>query len=765
VAVATVAVVAVAVGGVLLFTKGGGGADKAPPGPSARPAGSLFATESGAKSDGRDQELNGIAASGSTVVAIGGEFGTLNYRAEFLVSTDGGRSFRLADVRTPDGREPPYGDAPRVIAGGPDGWVALGGSAGVNAVWTSGDGQSWVRQPQSSGSAFGRNDRVSKVIATGSGFVAVGDTSARGDFTDALPVVWVSADGRRWTRSSADQLRMTLGEGPLSLTDAAAVGNTIVAYGWRPKGGKIIADGVWRSADDGRTWAPVSVPRPKDAAPTGISIAASPAGFLAVRGAARLKGDKVVFYGVVMSSANGQSWSQLGEIDLPGFQAVQRLDGSDRGLAAVVKTKNGLVLARSTDGRSWQSAGTVPMPAGRIFQGVATTAGATLVAARDGGGADANAVLIERDAQGNAVPVDLSRIPGAVLPDQAVSGVAAGNGRVVAVGSTNGDGAIWTSNDGDHWTRAAGADKAFVRPQRQRLVGVAAGTKGWLAVGYDGPPPSRPLVVTSVNGSTWRVVSDDGPFRPGKGTALLPFGVAAGPSGFVIVGEDGPSAAVWRTTDLQSWTRGDGDLAGKPTARRWMRGAVGGAFGYVAVGGLDDPSAPDAQRERPVVWSSPDGGKWSAHELPLPQGTARAWLDKVVAKGDVLVAAGTAGTASGQRAFAFRSADGGKTWQETALPDAAGQSSGAALVNAATATPGGFVISGAAGRPGETDVVLWTSRDGRSWTLDRPTGTGLSAPGDQWIAGLTALGGDLLAVGFTASHQGEQPILWRRPIP
>jgi hypothetical protein len=241
--------------------------------------------------------------------------------------------------------------------------------------------------------------------------------------------------------------------------------------------------------------------------------------------------------------------------------------------------------------------------------------------------------------------------------------------------------------------------------------------------------------------------------------------VAWGPSGYVIAGESGPSAAIWHSTDLQSWQLGAGDdLTGKSDARRWMRGVVAGTFGDVAVGALEVPASPqNPLRRRPAVWTSPDGGQWAMQQLPLPQGSAEAWLDRVIAQGGTLVATGTASTSSGLKAFAFLSSDGGKTWQEVPLPST-GTQRHEVQVTAATAIPGGFVIAASDQQGLQEDVVLWNSRDGRSWQLERPQGTGLSGPGDQWLSGMTVFGGRLLAVGLTSSSRGEQPTLWHRPL-
>jgi hypothetical protein len=125
-----------------------------------------------------------------------------------------------------------------------------------------------------------------------------------------------------------------------------------------------------------------------------------------------------------------------------------------------------------------------------------------------------------------------------------------------------------------------------------------------------------------------------------------------------------------------------------------------------------------------------------------------------------VVAAGVARTAAGPVPYAARSADGGRTWTESALPVPAGT----AQVSAVAAAGSGFTVTGTFGATaGDRDVVVWTSRDGKTWQASTPAGPGLSAPGIQAITGLTVSGRTLTGVGFTASPDGEQPTLWRFP--
>ena len=293
------------------------------------------------------------------------------------------------------------------------------------------------------------------------------------------------------------------------------------------------------------------------------------------------------------------------------------------------------------------------MPKNRDVEGVAVTAGATIVAGRDTSGDGNDALLEVRDTQGGHVPVDLFRVPGGDQPDRAIDALVPGRGVTLTVGSANGDGSVWTSTDGDRWSRANAAPGVFARPGRQRLLSAAQNGSGWLAVGYDGLAPKRPFVVTSSDGTAWKAADGDRAFTPSGGAQLLTSATAAGPGGHVIVGADGPSAATWYSADLKGWHRGGdadhGDLGGKPGAEHWMNDVAAGSFGYVAAGGLNDPTAGNAPRGRPAVWSSADGKEWRLQQLPLPSGTTEATFAHVAAVNGHLMAAGTARTTTGQR--------------------------------------------------------------------------------------------------------------------
>jgi hypothetical protein len=749
VAIAVVAVLVIGGGAFLLF--GGDDAPTTPTGTPAVAADRMFALDPAATTGGRVHTLDAVASSGSTVVAIGSEQGGDYSRAQFLTSADGGRSWSLAKVRAADGGDPPAGEYPALVAGGAGAWAALGDTHDGAVQWTSRDARTWTRRPLSG--AFGPGDIVKRLTRTTSGFIAAGTATVK-DVTQA--VIWTSADGGSWTRLGGDRFQPPPGGRTVGLSDVAAHGDVVVAHGRvrtvktvtrtvRRKKRKIHrtveSEAFWRSPDGGRTWAPVTVPQGQGSSGDVVSVAATQSGFFAAREAShttgRRKKRKTTVYGAFFGSADGKNWVAAGRLLTTGYSRIGVMRGTDSGLTVLVSVRGGkTAVMTSGDAKTWRHVG--DLTGGRTLTGAALTPQGPVVTGRLDGG---NAYLT----MAGAGDVTLAAIPDAVHPERTVDRVVADAGRILAVGSTNGRAALWSSVDGSAWTRAT--LPASRETGQQRLVDAVHGGAGWLAVGGTGP---RSLVLTSGDGGAWQPVA-------GRGFSgdLVPSATAANGTAYVVVGtEGGATAAAWSSADLRRWGRaagaGKGDLAGTRDAPKWMSDVAAGPNGFVAVGGQTKNKT-----SQPALWTSPDGAKWtlSATAPVLPSGTTQGSLTEVVARGGVLVATGVAGA----YAFVAVSADGGRTWQPSALP---GAGPGTRLT-AATATPHGFVLAGTAG----SDVVTWSSPDGRSWRAEHPHGLGLDGPGVQQLHGMTVVGGDLLAVGFTGDYRTDGPTLWRRPLP
>ena len=110
-------------------------------GSSSRPlAASLFGSYPGQQDRGVFQTINRVVASGNTIVTTGSQTSGSIVRQQFFVSANGGTSWHVAPVSSPDGSQPPLGYPAALLAGGPGGWAAVGSQA----IWTSRDGLSWT---------------------------------------------------------------------------------------------------------------------------------------------------------------------------------------------------------------------------------------------------------------------------------------------------------------------------------------------------------------------------------------------------------------------------------------------------------------------------------------------------------------------------------------------------------------------------------------------------------------------------------------------
>ena len=699
-----------------------------------------------------------VTSAGAEIVAVGAETGQLVPRAQFFVSADDGRSWALGRMTAAGGGTPPPGHAARFVAGGAGEWAAVG----PDSVWTSADGRTWTLTsatglPQQAG------DQVAVLKRTVSGFIAAGANMAGRD--QATPVIFLSANGRNWQRYGASgalgtrRLQLAAGAGrALDIRLAATYGRQILIAGdvATAAGGSLArTGGAWLSDDGGRSWTPVTVPTGHGAQDQFSDEAATADGFLLVR-PATVNG---VPAADVYRSGNGTTWTFAATVTARGGFAPSLMNGDSDG--AVLTGQSGRTLAAfvSRDGVSWRQAATFGTAAETI-SGVAEAGTGAVVAAGTGA---ASQLITVSGAAGGVRNASLADIPGGAEPQLAVNAVAAQGSQQVVVGSANGFPAAWMSADGGHaWHRATGLTPAVLtRPGIQQLTGVTHGSAGWLAVGGGtGSAARHPVVIGSADGSVWSAADGESVFT---GSGLVTAQAAADSDCYVIVGSQlvtAPSgqpvtiAAAWWSAGLTGWRRAGDAAAGAldGAGTRQMLAVTATADGFVAVG---------SHGRLPAAWTTPDGKTWTLADLPLPAGATGAVLQHVAASGRTVAAVGLAQTAAGQVPFAARSADGGRTWNEAALPVPAGT----AQVSALTAAGGGFTATGTFGvTPGDRDVVVWTSPDGTTWQAATPAGPGLAAPGIQAITGLAVSGRTLTGVGFTATPAGEQPTLWQPPV-
>ena len=312
----------------------------------------------------------------------------------------------------------------------------------------------------------------------------------------------------------------------------------------------------------------------------------------------------------------------------------------------------------------------------------------------------------------------------------------------------------------------------------------------------------------STDGLTWHRG------QPGGGS------LASGPAGVVAVGGVGDPLASWWSADGLAWTPSSGGLAA-PSGGKGAGGAsdaVATDAGWLAVGRLDVASGPTCVSACPIVtlralvWTSPDGLRWSP--VAAQASLQGAGMNAVTNAGPGFVAAGNDGDHA-----AFWTARDGTAWSR--VPDtsafhrrhgtdstiettalgvasghgvivAVGMDSGAqdvgggnsarawwstdgrtwtnatversqeSQVFGVSATPTGFLMTGPSGGPPGCASGIWDSTDGRSWTC-----TAL-APGVQEFSPYAAAASSSMeiVVGFALSEDEEvtstvTPVLWR----
>lgn len=335
-------------------------------------------------------------------VPAGAVTGVISVRNIISDTTDTSASFTVTGGGTPATwtlRNSPTAWLLNGVAYGNGKFVAVGYS---RIVLTSTDGVSWTSQtaPDSN------YNQANSVTWDGSQFVLVGDSA---NLASHAPVIATSPDGVTWTRRNWTQ------DSETQLADVAASGSTLTAVG---ANGAVIT-----SADAGASWSSETLP-----AAAFITQLHGVAG----NGSVRIIVGKGSGGGVILANS-GSGWTQVGsawanfaprDVIWTGsmFVAVGG-DSYNYGANAVVLT--------SSDGSSWTRVA-LPVagaPAGYTLRDVTWT-GSVLVAVGDNGGTGR---VVTTSTDGSTwTQAHQSTTAG----NSALESVAAGAGKVVAVGGT-----------------------------------------------------------------------------------------------------------------------------------------------------------------------------------------------------------------------------------------------------------------------------------------------------------------------------------------
>jgi hypothetical protein len=269
------------------------------------------------------------------------------------------------------------------------GFVAVGveefddASSADAAAWFSPDGASWTRAPVED--AVGRT--MDQVVATPDGFVAIGEAGY--DFHagfGAGTAIWTSTDGASWTRLEAadapprgTRLRSVLAAPGMFLASAGFEH----AQGQEDQPRPPVTAGIWRSTD-AIHWKPVP------GTPLGVGdIVAAPGGFLAM-GATALDAGSGVTNAVVWASADGQAWVRIPlprPPDVPPGVSFYggRLVSGPAGLLAFGERDDDFSTVgwSSADGTTWIRLGLTPALKGAQIEQAVLVNGSILLLGHD----------------------------------------------------------------------------------------------------------------------------------------------------------------------------------------------------------------------------------------------------------------------------------------------------------------------------------------------------------------------------------------------
>jgi hypothetical protein len=303
-----------------------------------------------ARYQGGQADVLDVVAGGPGYAAVGFLDTPKGPRAAVWASIDGRRWTLVANFPSGDG------SVVRSIASGKNGLVAVGVAGREAAAWRSADGLAWQRGPSSASLSGPQPLEFLSVSATARGYAAVGYEGP--SVGAARPAFWFSPDGIRWERGSAPD-GTTVGR-----AEAVAVaGDVIVAVGTagtteQPTGGL-----AWTSRD-GRAWLTVEDARPFEGGkPHGVSAAS--AGFIAV--GANLDNTKAIVW---RSPDDGRTWARVSDapsLDNYGL-AIEMRDVTLAGSTYIAvghllfgtQYSSGVIWS-SPDGTSWTRSPDTPM--------------------------------------------------------------------------------------------------------------------------------------------------------------------------------------------------------------------------------------------------------------------------------------------------------------------------------------------------------------------------------------------------------------------
>jgi hypothetical protein len=187
--------------------------------------------------------------------------------------------------------------------------------------------------------------------------------------------------------------------------------------------------------------------------------------------------------------------------------------------------------------------------------------------------------------------------------------VVVGGPGLVAVGVTVGadqirKATVWTSPDGENWSRFGPDDDTELGTERSFMGGVFVGGPGLIATGSvcQAVEECQWVVWTSDDGLTWTRIEDAASSGPSN--------VIGGGPGFVGVSRQ-PEPVFWTSPDGIAWTQVPSDQVESHACFQWLGIELAASEnGLAALAHCNTGSS-----EFNIVWTSRDGYQWSATRL------------------------------------------------------------------------------------------------------------------------------------------------------
>jgi hypothetical protein len=272
----------------------------------------------------------------------------------------------------------------------------------------------------------------------------------------------------------------------------------------------------------------------------------------------------------------------------------------------------------------------------------------------------------------------------------------------------------------------------------------------WVAVGFVGPDPWRPVSWISDDAEHWSLVEiADAP----SDEATFAVAVIETEDGFVAAGRAGRRPAVWTSTDGSDWERHDVPVLGGADAWERISTLAAGREGTLIAGGSVGPELLDRHAR---FWRSADGGAtWTP--VPDQQGFDGTEVTAILPTSDGWLALGRIG--NGQRtigSLTWRSTDG-TTWERDDDP-ALGQGWARNLTG-----PGDGSLVAVGSDTDELAAYAWRSTDeGRTWTR-APETKDLTYEGKIRMTDVLTTPAGFLSVGNVVGMQYGTGMGWISP--